>query len=135
METPSTTDAHQKIQRDAVAFPGFLTLILSIPIFIIVMGVGEGTSELLGYAIWGLANFALCFFIVRKYPKSAWVVWFPCNLMIFVAAFAEPTFWRTDMWKVDAGIVFLSIVGAVLGVVLGKKADTPASDSVTRDDR
>jgi hypothetical protein len=92
------------------------------------MGVGEGTNEVLGYVIWGVANCVLCFFIVRKYPKSAWLVWLPPNLMIVLAAFAEPAFWKTDMWKVEAGIVFLSIVGSVLGVALKKKASVLAAN-------
>jgi hypothetical protein len=134
METSAKTNPSQTIARDAVAFPTFFTFVLSIPIFGIVMGVGEGISGVLAYVIWGLANFTLCYFMVRKYPKSAWIVWFPPNLMIFVAAFVEPNFWTTDMWKVDAGVFLLSIVGSVLGVVLKKKNATPALDSSVQRD-
>lgn len=133
MEAQSGTVSSQKIGRDAIGFPALLAFVLSLPIFGLVMGVGEGTSEVLGYVLWGVANFVLCFFIVRKYPKSAWLVWFPPNIMIVLAAFAEPGFWKTDMWKVEAGILFLSIVGAGLGVVFKKKAGPPSSDAPVPD--
>jgi hypothetical protein len=129
MEAPARTNASQAIPRNAIGFPTFLAFILSLPIFGVVMAVGEGTSEVLGYMIWGVGNFVLCFFIVRKYPKSALLAWFPPNLMIVLAAFAEPGFWRTDMWKVEAGVVLLSMLGAGIGVVFKKKVDASASDS------
>ena len=129
MDTSSKTDPHQRIQRDAILFPAFLAFALTIPIFMIAIGLGEGIDGVLAFVFWGLANFVLCFFMVRKYPKSAWVLWFPCNLLIFVAAVIEPNFWITDMWKGYAGILLLSIVGTVLGIVLKRKAAAPALDS------
>lgn len=134
METASTTNVPQKIQSDAILFPAFLAFALTIPIFMIAIGLGEGIDGVFAFVFWGLANFVLCFFMVRKYPKSAWVLWFPCNLLIFVAAVIEPNFWITDMWKGYAGIVLITIVGTVLGVVLKRKAVAPASDSPILDD-
>jgi hypothetical protein len=135
MDPSSEGNPHYRIQHDAILFPAFLTFVLSIPVFGVAMGVGEGTSELLGYVIWGVGNFVLCFFMVRKYPKSAWVIWFPPNLMIVFAAFVEPAFWRTDMWKVEAGVIFLSILGAGLGVVLKMKAAQLATNSSLSSDQ
>jgi hypothetical protein len=129
VETQSKVVSNQGIGRDAIAFPTFLTFVLSLPIFGVVMGVGEATSEVLAYAIWCVANFALCFFMVRKYPKSTWVLWFPCNLLVFVAAVLEPNFWITDMWKAHAGVVVLSIAGSALGGLLKKKAAQFVTDS------
>lgn len=129
MDSSSKVNPQDGIQRDAILFPTFLAFVLTIPIFVIAIGLGEGIDGVLAFVFWGLANLALCFFMVRKYPKSAWALWFPCNLLIFIAAVIEPNFWRTDMWKAYAGIVLLSIVGTVLGVVLKKKATAPALDS------
>ena len=109
--------------------PALIAFGVSIATFGIGMFLGEGISGVLAYLFWGLANLVACFLIVREYPKSVWIVWFPCNLVTFIGAVIEPNFWRTEMWMLHTGILALSVAGSVSGRVLPKKTRVPSSNS------
>ncbi len=96
---------------------------------IILFGVGESTrrSEGVGYLPY-ILNYVVillgCFFIIRANPKSVWSVPLICNVMSIIAAFAEPTFWQTQLWIPNCVGWALTIVVAIAAWRIGKRASS-----------
>lgn len=80
--------------------------------------IAEG-SPYVGYAI--IISIA-CFYICKHNPKSFWYVPILSNPIGIISAIVEPNFWVTTMWILVCGGWVLSIIGAVSGAIVGKKA-------------
>ena len=90
------------------------TLIL----FSIGEGAGNGTA---GYVIADLLIALACFYIVKQNPASIWYAPVLSNGLGIIAAFAEPNFWITSLWILNAIGWGLSIGASVVGAVKGKR--------------
>ena len=102
--TPKFQVAAAKTSNE-IAVPFFIAFGISVFTFGIGMALGEGSGAILGYLFLGVANGLTCFFIVRRYTRSAWSVWIPGNIFNVLAAFLEP-----DSGEVTCGwlrVVFL----------------------------
>jgi uncharacterized membrane protein YvlD (DUF360 family) len=65
-----------------------------------------------------------CFYICKYNPKSFWYVPILCNPFGIISAIVEPNFWTTAMWIFICGGWVLSIIGAVSGAMVGRRASS-----------
>ncbi len=67
-----------------------------------------------------------CFFIIKANPKSVWYVPLICSATSIIAAFAEPSFWQTQLWIPNCGGWALTIVVAIVAWRIGKRTTSEA---------
>lgn len=122
-----------KVQKSLLGLPSWgLSLLIGIfsIIFLIVIaslmgtipGVKEEVSEGIGYIIYAVVIAAACFFICKNNPSSVWYVPVLCNIGGIFSAFVEPTFWTTSMWIFICGGWVLSLIGAIIGAIVGRNS-------------
>jgi hypothetical protein len=78
------------------------------------------TGEATAYIVYGILTAVACFFICRRYPKSYWYVPLICNIVTIIAAFVEPNFCTTSMWILFSVGWVLSIIGTIVGTLVGR---------------
>ncbi len=98
---------------------------------LVLFGLGEGVGNILNinkdiagaipYVIFDLLIAGCCFFIVKINPKSIWYVPLICNALGIIAAFAEPSFWKTSLWMLICGGWVLSLIASLLAARTGRK--------------
>ena len=96
----------------------FVLLILA-ALFGSIKCIGE-SGELMAFIVYFFFIAVACFFICRKYPRSAWYVPVLCNATGILSAIIEPNFWITDLWKINMAGWGLSIISAILGTWIGR---------------
>jgi hypothetical protein len=122
-----------KVQKSLLGLPswglslviGVFTIILLIVIASLVgtiPGVKEEVSEGIGYIICAVVIVAACFFICKNNPSSVWYVPVLCNIGGIFSAFVEPTFWTTSMWIFICIGWILSLIGAIIGAIVGRNS-------------
>lgn len=122
----------KKLRRiNSIKIPGFVlafitALIATLILFILadvlvdIVGLGE-TGEAISYICYDLIIALACFFICRKYPKSAWNVFIICNASGILSAISEPNFWISNIWVFICSGWLLSGITSILGTVKGKR--------------
>ena len=83
--------------------------------------IDENISEGIAYIIYDIIIAIACFFICRHNPKSIWYVPILCNTMGIISAIVEPNFWITSLWIVMCGGWILSLIGAIIGAMVGQR--------------
>jgi hypothetical protein len=102
----------------------FITLIL---IFFMASFFGSvdflnnNTGEIIVYLIYGILIASASYFICWRNPKSYWYVPILCNIPGIISALVEPSFWITHMWMLFSAVWVLSIAGAALGTIIGRR--------------
>jgi hypothetical protein len=87
-----------------------------------VLPIEKDYSEVIAYIIYDILIAIACYFICKNNPKSIWYVPILCNTMGIISAIVEPNFWITSLWIVICIGWLLSIIGAISGAKIGKKA-------------
>lgn len=82
--------------------------------------IGESIDIWLAYIITAIMIAIACFFICRSFPVSFWYVPLICNALGLMAAFIEPNFWITSLWKQNMLQWVLSVSASVFGAWLGR---------------
>jgi hypothetical protein len=105
---------------------GVLAVFTLVGATIVLFGVGESIQRFdrVGYIAYILNYLVIalgCFFIIRANPKSLWYVPLICNAMSLIAAFVEPTFWRTSLWIPNCAGWVLTIIVAIVAWRIGKR--------------
>jgi len=104
------------------AFVSLIFLILLASLLITIPKIGENLGEGIAYISYDILIAIACFFICRHNPKSIWYVPIICNSMGIIAAIVEPNFWITSLWIVICSGWILSLIGAISGALMGKRA-------------
>jgi hypothetical protein len=106
------------------AFLGLLFLFLLAGLLADVAKLGDN-GELIAYICYDIVIAIGCFFICRKNPESIWYVPIICNTMGIISAIVEPSFWITPLWILICSGWVLSLIGAIIGSVLGHRKSNP----------
>lgn len=106
---------------------------------LVLFGLGEGLGNIfklnedvagaIPYVIFDVLIAVGCFFIIKLNPKSIWYVLLICNAIGIIAAFIEPTFWKTSLWILICVGWVLSLVASILGARAGRQADANNQDA------
>ena len=113
-------------------FPSWLQALLLALVAIVILFVlagflgaipfmAENYGETAAYIVHALLIATGCFFICMKNPKSLWYVPVIANIMVIVAAFAEPNFWITSLGILLGCSLILSVSAGIFGAIKGKK--------------
>jgi len=102
------------------AFLGMLLLFLLAGLLADVAKLGDN-GELIAYICYDIVIAISCFFICRKSPKSLWYVPILSNTVGIISAIVEPNFWITPLWILICSGWLLSVIGAIIGAVLGRQ--------------
>jgi len=106
------------------AFLGMLFLFLLAGLLADVAKLGDN-GELIAYICYDILIAISCFFICRKNPKSLWYVPILSNTVGIISAIVEPNFWITPLWILICSGWVLSVIGAIIGAVLGRQKSNP----------
>ena len=123
-----------KKQKSLFGIPSWglslLTALLSLIILIFLASllssipkIGENLGEGIAYISYDIIIAIACFFICRHNPKSIWYVPIICNTIGVISAIVEPNFWITSLWIVMCGGWILSLIGAISGALIGRRAN------------
>jgi len=128
METKVKTSFLYGIQPWALslmtAFIGMLLLFLLAGLLADVAKLGDN-GELVAYICYDILIAISCFFICRKSPESLWYVPILSNTVGIISAIIEPFFWITPLWILFSSGWVLSVIGAIIGAVLGRQKSIP----------
>jgi hypothetical protein len=103
------------------AFVFSILLILIASLLGSILPIDENIGEGIAYILYGAAIAVACYFICRYNPKSVWYVPIIANISGILSAIVEPNFWITDLW-IFMGIGWvLSIIGAIVGKIVGQR--------------
>ncbi|MBN1791505.1 MAG: hypothetical protein JW830_13470 [Bacteroidales bacterium] len=80
----------------------------------------EDTVSNIAYICYDIVIAIVCFLMCRKDPSRVWYAPIVCNAVGIIAAFAEPTFWKSEMWIIFGGGWVLSLVAALCGVMVAR---------------
>jgi len=99
---------------------------------LVLFGLGEGVGNIfkinediagaIPYIIFDVLIAVGCFYIIKWNPQSIWYVPLICNAIGIIAAFIEPTFWRTELWMLYCGGCALSLVASIMGARIGRRS-------------
>jgi hypothetical protein len=78
-------------------------------------------GDWIAYIITGIFIACACFFICKEYPKSIWYVPIISNAVGILSAVIEPSFWVTDLWKLNVCVWVLSFPAGTIGALSGKR--------------
>jgi hypothetical protein len=96
-------------------------LIFLIAAFLDFLGMkNEDTVSDIAYICYDIVVAIACFLICRKDPNSIWYAPLICNAAGIIAAFAESTFWVSEMWIIYGGGWLLSLAAALSGVFVAR---------------
>ena len=93
-------------------------------IFAHLFGAMGMEDKWIGLAVGGLYGIMVvfaCFMICKYHPKSIWNSIILCNVTAIFPATGDETFWSSNLWILFVGIWTASIVGGIIGVVIGKQ--------------
>ena len=98
---------------------------------LLLFGLGEGVGNIfkinkdvagaIPYIVFDVLIAVGCFYIVKWNPRSIWYVPLICNAIGIIAAFIEPTFWKTELWMLYCGGWALSLVASIMGARIGRR--------------
>lgn len=97
-----------------------ITVVLS---FIFLFLLAYTVGEVIAYISYDIVIVIACFFICRENPNSVWYVPIICNTIGVISAIVEPNFWITSLWIVMCGGWILSLIGAISGALIGRRAN------------
>jgi hypothetical protein len=102
---------------------GISTLFIMLPSYIFegVEKFGQDIGELIGSLSYAIIIVIACFFICRGNPKSVWYVPIICNIVSIAGAFG-PEFWAAPTRMLIIGGWVLSLIGAISGALIGRRA-------------
>jgi hypothetical protein len=83
--------------------------------------LNNNKGEIIVYLIYGILIASASYFICRRDLKSYWYVPILCNIPGIISALVEPNFWITNMWILFSAVWVLSITGAALGTIIGRR--------------
>ena len=83
--------------------------------------MSDDTGLILVYGLYGIIVVLTCFMICKYHPKSIWYSVILCNVTGIFPATGEESFWSSNLWILFIGIWIFSIVGGIIGVVIGKR--------------
>jgi hypothetical protein len=106
------------------AFVGMLFLFLLAGLLADVAKLGDN-GELIAYICYDIVIAIACFFICRMNPKSFWYVPILSNTVGIISAIVETNFWITPLWILICSGWVLSVIGAIIGAVLGRQKSKP----------
>jgi hypothetical protein len=84
--------------------------------------IPENITEGIAYIIYDIIIAIACFFICRHNPKSIWYVPILSNTVGIISAIVEPNFWITGLWILICGGWVLSLIGSIIGTMVGKRS-------------
>ncbi len=99
-----------------------LSIITAVLSFIFLFILAYTVGEVIAYISYDIVIVFACFFICRENPNSVWYVPIICNAMGIIAAIVEPNFWITALWMIICGGWVLSLIGAISGALMGRRA-------------
>ena len=117
METKEKKSSLSKISSLGLSIITFF--LASIILFLFFYLVGD----VIAHISYDIVIVIACFFICKINPKSVWYVLIVCNAFGIIAAIVEPSFWITDMWLFFCGGWVLSLIGAIIGAMVGKRSN------------
>jgi hypothetical protein len=79
----------------------------------------EYANEVIFFIFYNLFIAIACFLICLKDPSSAWYVPIICNILSITVAIFLPAFWTSELWIGVLSGWILSLVGAIIGSVIG----------------
>ena len=106
------------------AFVGMFFLFFLAGLLADVAKLGDN-GELIAYICYDIVIAIACFFICIKNPKSFWYVPILSNTVGIISAIVEPNFWITPLWILICSGWVLSVIGAIIGAVLGRQKSKP----------
>jgi hypothetical protein len=124
MENKMKTDEQHSFLETIPSWALAVYTLIGATIILFVVGESIQRFERVGYIAYILNDLVLatgCFFIIRTNPKSLWYVLLICNAVSIIAAFVEPTFWRTSLWIPNCAGWALMIIVAIVARRIGKR--------------
>lgn len=83
--------------------------------------MSDDTGLILVYSLYGIIVVLACYMICKYHPKSIWYSIIICNVSGIFPATGEETFWSSNLWILFVGIWIASIIGGIIGLVIGKR--------------
>jgi peptidoglycan/LPS O-acetylase OafA/YrhL len=99
-----------------------LAVIIIAIIVAIINGMNVSISDNIKNIIWGVLIAIACFFICWNDPKSIWYVPILCNILILLVAIFDESFWTTPFGGIMFCGLYLSIITAIIGAKIGRRA-------------
>jgi hypothetical protein len=124
MENKMKTDEQHSFLKTIPSWALAVYTLIGATIILFVVGESIQRFERVGYIAYILNDLVLatgCYFIIRRNPKSLWYVLLICNAVSIIAAFVEPTFWRTSLWIPNCAGWALTIIVAIVARRIGKR--------------
>jgi uncharacterized membrane protein len=99
-----------------------LSLLTALLSAIVVGVIKNYIEEPFTYIVWSLLIIVACFFICRNDPKSVWYVPVLSNILCILPAVFDDSFWTTSFGIIIGSGVLLSIIAAIAGASIGRRA-------------
>ena len=100
-------------------------MFISASLFSLIEKLCGDAGELIAYIGYDIIIVVACYFICKENPKSIWYVPVIANAMGIVTAIVEPNFWITPLWMLFSSGWVLSLMAAIYGAFLGRRAIQP----------